>query len=192
MTLPKFTLIGATTRAGLLTSPLRARFGVISRLDYYSPEELFLIVQRSSRILNVEVDEEGALEISRRARGTPRIANRLLRRLRDFAEVEGDGRITLEVAMHGLQRLDIDPSGLDDMDTRIIRTIINNFNGGPVGLGTLAVAVAEEQDTIEEIYEPFLIQQGFIERTPRGRKVTLKARQMFGKTAKKNSQEKLF
>ena len=192
LTLPKFTLIGATTRAGLLTSPLRARFGVISRLDYYNPDELFQIIQRSARILKVEVELEGATEIARRARGTPRIANRLLRRLRDFAEVDGDGRITLDIAKHGLERLEIDPNGLDDMDARIIRAIIHNFNGGPVGLGTLAVAVAEEPDTIEEIYEPFLIQQGFIERTSRGRKVTHKARQMFGKPLKRDGQSKLF
>jgi len=192
LTLPRFTLVGATTRAGLLTSPLRGRFGVMSRLDYYNAEELFQIIRRSARILKVEFDEDGAMEVARRARGTPRIANRLLRRLRDFAEVEGDGRITLEIAKHGLERLEIDPNGLDDMDMRIIRTIINNFSGGPVGLGTLAVAVAEEADTIEEIYEPFLIQQGFLERTPRGRKVTMKARRLFGKSGDKTGQEKIF
>ncbi len=191
LTLPRFTLIGATTRAGLLTSPLRARFGVMSRLDYYNAEELFRIIRRSAGILKVEFDEDGALEVARRARGTPRIANRLLRRLRDFAEVEGDGRITLEIARHGLERLEIDPNGLDDMDARIIRAIINNFGGGPVGLGTLAVAVAEEADTIEEIYEPFLIQQGFLERTPRGRKATMKARRLFGKPGDESGQAKL-
>jgi len=192
LTLPRFTLIGATTRAGLLTSPLRARFGIISRLDYYGTEELFTILQRSAQILDVEFDEDGAMEVARRARGTPRVANRLLRRLRDFAEVEGDGRITLELARHGLRRLEIDPNGLDDMDVRIIRTIIDNFNGGPVGLSTVAVAVAEEADTIEEIYEPFLIQQGFLERTPRGRKVTSKACKLFGYPEGKDSQAKIF
>ncbi|MCF7809762.1 Holliday junction branch migration DNA helicase RuvB [bacterium] len=191
LTLPRFTLIGATTRAGLLTSPLRARFGIISRLDYYGTEELFTILQRSAQILGVGFDEDGAMEVARRARGTPRIANRLLRRLRDFAEVEGEGIITLEIAKHGLHRLEIDPNGLDDMDVRIIRTIIDNFNGGPVGLGTIAVAVAEEADTIEEIYEPFLIQQGFLERTPRGRKVTRKARKMFGYPDEKDPQMKI-
>ena len=189
ITLPKFTLIGATTRAGLLTSPLRARFGITSRLDYYGTEELFTIIQRSARILDVGFDEDGALEVARRSRGTPRIANRLLRRLRDFAEVEGDGCITLELAKYGLARLDIDPNGLDDMDTRIIRTIIDNFNGGPVGLGTLAVSVAEEADTIEELYEPFLIQQGFLERTPRGRKVTMKGRELFGHPGRDTGQK---
>ncbi len=191
LNLPRFTLIGATTRAGLLTAPLRSRFGVMSRLDYYNAEELFTIICRSAGILDVDFDEEGAIEVSRRARGTPRIANRLLRRLRDFAEVDGDGRITLEIAKHGLARLDIDPNGLDDMDTRILRTIIDNFNGGPVGLGTLAVAVAEEADTIEEIYEPFLIQQGFLERTPRGRKVTPRGMKLFGYPGEKTPQTSL-
>jgi Holliday junction DNA helicase RuvB len=191
LTLPRFTLIGATTRAGLLTSPLRARFGIISRLDYYGTEDLFTILQRSAQILGVGFDEDGAIEVARRARGTPRIANRLLRRLRDFAEVEGEGVITLEIAKHGLHRLEIDPNGLDDMDVRIIRTIIDNFNGGPVGLGTIAVAVGEEADTIEEIYEPFLIQQGFLERTQRGRKVTRKARKLFGYPDEKDPQMKI-
>lgn len=189
--LPRFTLIGATTRAGLLTSPLRARFGVISRLDYYSPGDLFRIIKRSSRLLGVEVDEEGALEVARRSRGTPRIANRLLRRLRDFAEVEGEGRIDLELARHGLRRLEIDPNGLDEMDIRILTTIIGKFGGGPVGLGTIAVAVGEEHDTIEEIYEPFLIQQGYLERTPRGRKVTPLAYEKFGPGSPETGQKKL-
>lgn len=192
ISLPKFTLIGATTRAGLLTSPLRARFGITNRLDYYNTEELFHIVNRSAGLLKVGVDESGAMEISRRSRGTPRIANRLLRRLRDFAEVQGDGVITLDIAKHGLERLEIDPYGLDDMDTRIIETIIHKFNGGPVGLGTVAVAVGEEAETIEEIYEPFLIQMGFIERTPRGRKVTLRGREIFGHPQKQDNQKKLF
>ena len=192
LTLPRFTLVGATTRAGLLTSPLRSRFGVIQRLDYYGPEELFRILRRSAGLLGVDFDEEGAQEVSRRSRGTPRIANRLLRRLRDFADVEGDGRITLDIVKHGLSRLEIDQFGLDEMDTRIIRTIIDNFSGGPVGISTLAVAVAEEAETIEEIYEPFLIQQGFIERTPRGRKVTARAYDIFGYPGKKKSQTSMF
>ncbi len=192
ITLPKFTMIGATTRAGMLTAPLRARFGITNRLDYYSPQELKQIIFRSAGLLNVPIDEEGATEVSWRSRGTPRIANRLLRRLRDFAEVDGDGKIDLEIARHGLSRLEIDPNGLDEMDLRILRTIIDNFGGGPVGLGTVAVAVGEEQDTIEEIYEPFLIQQGFIERTPRGRKVTMRARNLFGSKPGKKSQTALF
>ncbi len=192
LTLPHFTLIGATTRAGLLTAPLRARFGFTARLDYYTPDELFIIIQRSAELLNVEINEEGAMEVARRARGTPRIANRLLRRLRDFAEVEGDGRVNLELAQHGLERLEIDLHGLDDMDARIIRTIIDKFSGGPVGIGTLSVAVGEEAETIEEIYEPFLIQQGFIERTPRGRMATVRAIELFGSPGQKASQVKLF
>ncbi len=191
ISLPRFTLIGATTRAGLLTSPLRARFGVISRLDYYPPRDLFQIIKRSAKLLGVEVDEDGAKEVANRSRGTPRIANRLLRRLRDFAEVEGEGRIDLELAQHGLKRLEIDPNGLDEMDIRILTTIIGKFNGGPVGLGTIAVAVGEEHDTIEEIYEPFLIQQGFLERTPRGRKVTPLAYEKFGDNSGDSGQRKL-
>ncbi len=190
--LPCFTMIGATTRAGLLTSPLRARFGIINRLNYYSPDELYMIIHRSAQILGVPIDDEGAVEISRRSRGTPRIANRLLRRLRDFAEVEGNGRIDIGIAKHGLERLDIDPNGLDDMDVRILQTIVGNFNGGPVGLGTLAVSVGEEEDTLEEIYEPFLIQQGYLERTPRGRKATLKARTLVGEMPDNTGQSKLF
>ncbi|MBT3232010.1 MAG: Holliday junction branch migration DNA helicase RuvB [Calditrichaeota bacterium] len=190
--LPKFTMIGATTRAGMLTSPLRARFGITNRLDYYHPDELKQIIFRSAGLLNVPIDEEGATEVSWRSRGTPRIANRLLRRLRDFAEVEGNGKIDLKIAKYGLGRLEIDPNGLDEMDLRILRTIIDNFGGGPVGLGTVAVAVGEEQDTIEEIYEPYLIQQGFIERTPRGRKVTMRARSLFGGKPGKKSQTGLF
>ncbi len=173
--LPPFTLIGATTRAGLLTSPLRARFGVVGRLDYYQPEDLFSIINRSAGILGVEVDEGGALEIASRSRGTPRVGNRLLRRVRDFAQVEGDGMITRDIAQHALERLEIDRFGLDDMDKRILTAIIRNFSGGPVGLNSLAVAVGEEADTIEEIYEPFLIQQGFLERTSRGRQACRRA-----------------
>ncbi len=173
--LPPFTLIGATTRAGLLTSPLRARFGVVGRLDYYKPEELFHIVNRSAGILGVDIEPEGAMEIASRSRGTPRIGNRLLKRVRDFAEVEAEGVITKDLAKYALERLEIDRYGLDDMDKRILLTIIEKFSGGPVGLNSLAVAVGEEAETIEEIYEPFLIQEGFIDRTPRGRTATPRA-----------------
>jgi Holliday junction DNA helicase RuvB len=172
LALPKFTLVGATTRAGLLTAPLRSRFGVISRLDYYSADELFKVVLRSAGILGTTVDEQGAMEIAKRARGTPRIANRLLRRTRDFAEVKGDGIITKAIADMALAALEVDEYGLDEMDKRIMLTIIAKFGGGPVGLNTLAVAVGEEAGTIEEVYEPFLIQQGFLNRTPRGREAT--------------------
>lgn len=178
--LAHFTLVGATTRAGLLTSPLRARFGVVSRLDYYTPEELMVVVSRSAKILNIAIDPDAALEIARRARGTPRIANRLLRRIRDFAQVAGDGKIDLRVAVQSLQKLDVDEKGLDEMDKRIIKTIISKFNGGPVGINTLALAVGEESDTLEEVYEPFLVQQGFLNRTPRGRVVTEIAYRHFG------------
>jgi len=173
--LPYFTLIGATTRAGLLTAPLRARFGVVGRLDYYQPEQLFHIINRSARILGVEINPEGAMEISSRSRGTPRIGNRLLKRIRDFAQVMGKGVIDREIAELGLERLEIDKHGLDDMDKRILLTIMEKFSGGPVGLNSLAVAVGEESDTIEEIYEPFLIQEGFLDRTPRGRTATPRA-----------------
>ena len=173
--LPPFTLIGATTRAGLLTAPLRARFGVVGRLDYYRPEDLYHIVVRSAGILGVKIEQDGAMEIASRSRGTPRIGNRLLKRIRDFAEVLGEGIITLDIAKHGLERLEIDRNGLDDMDKRILLTIMEKFSGGPVGLNSLAVAVGEESDTIEEIYEPFLIQEGFLDRTPRGRTATPRA-----------------
>ncbi|MDH4222182.1 MAG: Holliday junction branch migration DNA helicase RuvB [candidate division Zixibacteria bacterium] len=167
-----FTLIGATTRAGLLTSPLRSRFGVVSRLDFYPPEDLYKIVQRSAKILNVFITDEGALEIARRARGTPRVANRLLRRVRDFAQVKAKGKIDRKVAIEALKMLDVDEIGLDEMDKRILEVIIQKFKGGPVGVNTIAVAVGEEEDTIEEIYEPFLIQEGLLARTPRGRIAT--------------------
>ncbi len=170
--LKPFTLIGATTRAGLLTSPMRARFGVVGRLDYYSPEDIGRVVTRSARILKVGIDEGGTGQIAKRSRGTPRIANRLLRRLRDFAEVHGDGSITGQLAHDSLERLDVDELGLDDMDKRILGVLIEKFHGGPVGLSTLAVAVGEEAETLEEIYEPFLIQEGLLERTPRGRTAT--------------------
>ncbi len=170
--LKPFTLIGATTRAGLLTSPMRARFGVVGRLDYYSAEDICKVITRSARILKVEIDPGGTSQIAKRSRGTPRIANRLLRRLRDFAEVHGDGRITEQLAHDSLERLDVDELGLDDMDKRILSVLIEKFHGGPVGLSTLAVAVGEEAETLEEIYEPFLIQEGLLERTPRGRTAT--------------------
>ncbi|MBI2080793.1 MAG: Holliday junction branch migration DNA helicase RuvB [candidate division NC10 bacterium] len=170
--LPRFTLVGATTRAGLLTSPLRDRFGVVHRLDYYTEEEVARIVTRSARILGVRITAAGAMEIARRSRGTPRVANRLLRRVRDFAQVLGDGTVTTEAAASGLSRLEVDERGFDEMDRRILQTIIQKFDGGPVGLETLAVAVGEEKETIEDIYEPFLIQVGFLARTPRGRTVT--------------------
>jgi Holliday junction DNA helicase RuvB len=170
--LPPFTLVGATTRTGLLTPPLRERFGVIQRVDFYRPEDLQKIIARSARILEIPISEDGASEIARRSRGTPRIANRILRRVRDFAQVEAEGVITLEVAMHGLRMLDVDDQGLDKMDRHIMLTIMEKFNGGPVGLDTLSAAVCEEKDTIEDVYEPFLIQQGFVKRTPRGRVAT--------------------
>jgi len=167
-----FTLIGATTRAGLLTSPMRSRFGVVGRLDYYNVQDIERIIRRSSRILKVEIDESGCHQIARRSRGTPRVANRLLRRIRDFAQVRGDGRITENLAKDSLDRLDVDELGLDDMDKRIINVLIGKFHGGPVGLSTLAAAVGEEAETIEEIYEPYLIQEGLLDRTPRGRVAT--------------------
>ncbi len=170
LSLPKFTLIGATTRAGLLTAPLRSRFGITNRLDYYNTTELTKVIIRSSALLNVPIDEEGATEIASRSRGTPRIANRLLRRGRDFAEIKGKGKINLEIAQMTLEALDVDEYGLEDMDKRIILAIIDKFKGGPVGLSNIAAAVGEEAGTIEEVYEPFLIQNGFIQRTPRGRK----------------------
>lgn len=191
--LPKFTLIGATTRAGLLTSPMRARFGVVSRLDYYQASELKQIILRSAQIMGVQIDPPGSVEIARRSRGTPRIANRLLRRTRDFAQVKANGIIDKEVADQSLKMLEVDEKGLDEMDKRIIRTIIEKYNGGPVGLNTIAVAVAEESETIEEMYEPFLIQEGFLKRTPRGRMATRLAYEHFNYNLKNYGiQEKLF
>lgn len=172
LNLPHFTLIGATTRAGLLTAPLRSRFGILNRLDYYSPGELMQIVQRSAKILRIPILDEGALEISKRSRGTPRIANRLLKRTRDFAQVLGTGTIDYNIAVRALEALEVDEYGLDDMDKRILSTIIEKFNGGPVGINTIAISVGEEPGTIEEVYEPFLIQNGFIQRTSRGRVAT--------------------
>lgn len=214
--LKRFTLIGATTRAGLLTSPLRARFGVVGRLDYYTSEDLIRILERSARILKIELTAEGAEEIARRSRGTPRIVNRLLRRVRDFADV-GAGLVSAQsdkktvgagsprpgaahaplpidhdLALHALQRLDVDERGLDEMDKKIMEVVIGKFKGGPVGISALAVAVGEEQDTIEEIYEPFLIQEGFLDRTPRGRMATSNAYKHLGLKAPELSQKELF
>ena len=182
MPLERFTLIGATTRFGLLTPPMRARFGLVERLGFYPVDELHQIVTRSAAILAVPIEETGAAEIARRSRGTPRVANRLLRRVRDYAQVKADGRITKAVAAAALARLNVDEFGLDDMDTRILTTIIEKFGGGPVGLGTVAVAVGEDAGTLQEVYEPFLIQQGFLERTPRGRCATALAYRHFGLT----------
>ena len=182
MSLEKFTLIGATTRFGLLTPPMRARFGIVERLSFYDPADLTQIVTRSASILGVPTAADGALEIAKRSRGTPRVANRLLRRVRDYAEVKADGRITAEVAADALGRLAVDEFGLDDMDARILSTIIEKFGGGPVGLGTVAVAVGEDAGTLQDVYEPYLIQQGFLERTPRGRCATALAYKRFGMT----------
>lgn len=180
LTLPPFTLAGATTRAGLLTSPLRERFGIVHRLDYYTPADILKIVRRSAALLNIEATEEGAQEMARRARGTPRIANRFLRRVRDFAEVEGDGTISKELACSALESMQVDDFGFHDLDRRILLTLIEKFQGGPVGLGTISAAIGEEEDTIEDIYEPFLIQVGFLDRTPRGRCATALAFKHFG------------
>lgn len=178
--LPRFTLVGATTRAGLLTSPLRDRFGVLSRLEFYKPEELSAIVKRSARILGVEITEDGAMEIAGRSRGTPRVANRLLKRVRDYAQVRAEGIINLEVAMAALNFLEVDQLGLDHSDRFLLQTIIEKFGGGPVGLDTLAAATSEEADTIEDVYEPYLIQLGMLSRTPRGRIVMARAYQHLG------------
>jgi len=183
MRLERFTLIGATTRTGLLTSPLRSRFGIVHRLEFYNDRDLEEIVRRSARILNVPIDDAAATELAKRARGTPRIANRLLRRVRDYAEVRAKGTITLEVANAGLSLLEVDAHGFDETDRRLLRTIIDKFGGGPVGLNTIAAAISEEKDAIEDIYEPFLIQIGFLDRTPRGRVATARAYDYFGLTA---------
>ena len=189
--LQPFTMVGATTRAGLLPSPLRARFGVVGRLDFYQPEDLYKIVLRSAKILNVSIDRDGAFEIAKRSRGTPRVANRLLRRVRDFAQVKAKGKIDLPVAHDALLMLDVDELGLDDMDKKIMEVIIHKFKGGPVGINTLAVAVGEEGETIEEIYEPFLIQEGLLNRTPRGRTATELAYKHLGISREKGAQERL-
>ena len=178
--LPKFTLVGATTRAGMLTAPLRDRFGVVNRLEFYNVTELMQIIIRSANVLGVKIDDEGALEIAKRSRGTPRIANRLLKRVRDFAQVEGDGSIDYDVAKTALDRLEVDSMGLDNTDRNILETMIHKFGGGPVGLETLAAAIGEDSGTLEEVYEPYLIKNGFINRTPRGRIVTEHCYRHFG------------
>jgi Holliday junction DNA helicase RuvB len=188
--LPRFTLVGATTRTGLLTSPLRDRFGVIDRLNFYSPGELRTIVERSAGLLQTAIEPGAAEEIARRSRGTPRIANRLLRRVRDFAQVQGDGKVTGKVVLSAMERLDVDERGFDEMDRRLLLLIIDKFEGGPVGLETLAAALSEEKDTLEDVYEPYLIQEGFLDRTPRGRQATRIAYDYFGKK-RSVSQEKL-
>ncbi len=192
LNLNHFTLIGATTRAGMITSPMRARFGVVNRIGFYTAEELKFIVERSAKILGVGIDKDGAEEIARRSRCTPRIANRLLRRIRDFAQVKGEGKVTKEIADMGLEALEVDKRGLDDMDKRILKTIMEKFGGGPVGISTLATAVGEEAETIEEVYEPYLVQEGFLERTPRGREVTDLAHKHFGRSRPPCDQSGLF
>jgi Holliday junction DNA helicase RuvB len=193
MDLPHFTLVGATTRTGLLTPPLRDRFGVVMRLDFYNPDELVEIIKRSARIMGLKVDADGARELGKRSRGTPRIANRLLRRVRDFAEVGGHSVISAPVIDHALDMLAVDKLGLDEMDRRILLTIIDKFDGGPIGLETLATAVSEEKNTLEDVYEPFLIQSGFLVRTPRGRMATSNAYEHFGRESKgKEEPPKLF
>jgi Holliday junction DNA helicase RuvB len=191
ITLPRFTLVGATTRQGLLTAPLRSRFGIINRLDYYNVRDLFHVIMRSADILGIPIEDDGALEIARRSRGTPRIANRLLRRTRDFADVKGDGVITKDISTMALAALEVDERGLDDMDKRILLAIMEKFNGGPVGLNTLSIAVGEEAGTVEEVYEPYLIQEGFMQRTPRGREVTPLAYRHFGIDRREGDQGEL-
>lgn len=192
LNLNKFTLIGATTRSGLLTSPLRARFGIKFHLEYYDHEILTGIVKRSAGILNITVDDDAAIEIAKRSRGTPRIANSLLRRIRDFAQVKGSGNIDIEITQYGLNALNIDKYGLDEMDNRILSAVVNKFGGGPVGLTTIATAVGEESGTIEEVYEPFLIKEGFLKRTPRGREATEHAYKHLGKIYRNNLSGTLF
>ncbi len=185
--LQPFTLVGATTRAGMLTNPLRDRFGIVSRLEFYTPEELTRIVTRSSGLLKAPIDPEGSFEIARRSRGTPRIANRLLRRVRDYAEVKGDGRITQAMAKAALSMLDVDPEGFDLMDRKLLEAVIHRFDGGPVGLDNIAASIGEERDTIEDVIEPYLIQQGYLQRTPRGRIATLAAFRHLGVTPPKTA-----
>jgi Holliday junction DNA helicase RuvB len=187
-----FTLVGATTRAGLITAPLRSRFGIVHRLDFYTPDDLLHVVTRSAQILGIEMDQPGAMEIARRSRGTPRVANRLLRRCRDFAEVRAAGRITLDAAREALKMLGVDEHGLDDMDRNLMLAIIEKYNGGPVGLNTLAASLSEEEDALEEIYEPYLMQLGLIDRTPRGRVATALAYKHFGKESPRARQPGLF
>jgi Holliday junction DNA helicase RuvB len=178
--LPPFTLVGATTRAGMLTNPLRDRFGIVARLEFYTPDELTRIVERSARLLEVQIDNSGAREVASRSRGTPRISNRLLRRVRDYAEVKANGHVTKDVADAALKMLEVDPAGLDVMDRKLLQAVIDKFGGGPVGVDNLAAAISEERDTIEDVLEPFLIQQGYLQRTPRGRVATVAAYRHFG------------
>nr|BCX00312.1 MAG: Holliday junction ATP-dependent DNA helicase RuvB [Bacteroidota bacterium] len=192
LALEPFTLVGATTRAGLLSAPLRARFGIQFRLEYYTVEVLERILERSARILDVELDPAGAFEIARRSRGTPRIANRLLRRTRDFAQVRGDGRISADIARYALEALEVDEEGLDEMDQRLLRTLIERFRGGPAGLNALAAVLNEDPGTLEEVYEPYLLREGFLERTPRGRVATARAYRHFGLPPPMHSQTSLF
>ena len=192
LNLPRFTLIGATTRSGLLTAPLLTRFPIRERLDYYHSEQLEKIVIRSARLLNIEIEERGALEIARRSRGTPRISNNLLRRVRDFAQVKGEGRITATIADKALAMLEIDENGLDEMDKRILETVIVKFGGGPVGVGSLAVAVGEEPDTLEEVYEPYLIMEGYLQRTAQGRVATEQSYKKLGLKPSMGNQQKFF
>ncbi len=187
--LQPFTLVGATTRAGMLTNPLRDRFGIVARLEFYTPEELARIVKRSAGLLNVPTDAEGGFEIARRSRGTPRIANRLLRRVRDYADVKGSGAITLDIANRALAMLDVDPQGFDVMDRKLLEAVIHRFDGGPVGLDNIAASIGEERETIEDVIEPYLIQQGYLQRTPRGRVATLAAYRHLGVTPPKSSTE---
>jgi Holliday junction DNA helicase RuvB len=189
--LTHFTLVGATTRTGLLTSPLRDRFGVIDRLSFYEPDELRKVIQRSADLLHTAIDPEAAAEIGRRSRGTPRIANRLLRRVRDFAQVQGNGTITLDLITTAMKKLEVDEKGFDQMDRKLLLTIIDKFGGGPVGLETLAAAINEDKDTIEDVYEPFLIQEGFLDRTPRGRQATRLSFEHFGRKRPASAQENL-
>jgi Holliday junction DNA helicase RuvB len=190
--IPRFTLIGATTRAGLLTSPLRDRFGITFRLEFYTPEELSTIIKRSAKILSIEIDDDGSREIALRSRGTPRIANRLLRRVRDFAQVKGTGQISREVAVDALEMLEVDGKGLDLMDRKILLTLIDKFGGGPVGIDSLSSAIGEEKATIEDVYEPYLIQEGYLHRTARGRVVTKLAYEHFKKRWAGKEQTELF
>jgi Holliday junction DNA helicase RuvB len=185
--LPPFTLVGATTRAGMLTNPLRDRFGIVARLEFYAPDELMRIVERSARLLEIEVSAEGAREIAGRSRGTPRVSNRILRRVRDFAEVRADGKITHQVANAALKMLDVDPLGFDVMDRKLLLAVIEKFSGGPVGVDNLAAAIGEERDTIEDVLEPYLIQQGYLQRTPRGRMATVSAYRHFGLVRPQNA-----
>ena len=186
--LQPFTLVGATTRAGMLTNPLRDRFGIVARLEFYTPEELALIVTRSAGLMQAPIDPDASVEVARRSRGTPRIANRLLRRVRDYADVKGDGRITLDIAQRALAMLDVDPQGFDVMDRKLLEAVVQRFDGGPVGLDTIAANIGEEPDTIEDVIEPYLIQQGFLQRTPRGRVATLAAYKHLGLPARGTGQ----